>query len=197
MPSIISISATSRPDNYTARALAIVNDELVRRELTPTVFDARDLSLSFPGDPPTEDAERLRSAIDESSGVVIATPEYHGGFAAMAKLIIENLGFPSVLAGKPVALVGVAAGRIGAIKSLEQLRGVCSHIGALVLPGAVSIAGVRAAFDDEGNCTNEGVEDALRGIAESLLEFLENYVCPKYTLEAMVRGEGGPWTSTI
>lgn len=26
---------------------------------------------------------------------------------------------------------------------------------------------------------------------------IENYVCPKYVLEAMVRGGGGPWTSTI
>ncbi len=197
MQSIVSISATSRPDNYTARALAIVNDELGRRERPPTVFDARDLSLSFPGHPPTEDAERLRSAVEGSLGVVIATPEYHGSFSAMTKLVIENLGFPSVLAGKPVALVGVAAGRIGAIKSLEQLRGVCSHVGALVLPGAVSVAGVRAAFDDEGNCTDEAVEDALRGIAGSLLEYIENYICPKYALEAMVRGEGRPWTSTI
>ena len=48
--------------------------------------------------------------------------------------MIENMGFPSVLAGKPVSLLGVAAGRIGAIKSLESLRGVCSHIGAIVLP---------------------------------------------------------------
>ncbi len=197
MRSIVSICATSRPDNYTARALAIVNDELGRRERSPSVFDARDLSLSFPGHPPTEDAERLRSAVEGSLGVVIATPEYHGSFSAMTKLVIENLGFPSVLAGKPVALVGVAAGRIGAIKSLEQLRGVCSHIGAIVLPGAVSVAGVRGAFDDEGNCTDEAVEDALRGIAASLLEFIENYICPKYVLEAMVRGEGGPWTSTI
>ena len=36
------------------------------------------------------------------------------------KLVIENLGFPSVLAGKPVALLGMAAGAIGAIKSLEH-----------------------------------------------------------------------------
>ncbi len=197
MQSIVSISATSRPDNYTARALAIVNDELGRRERPPTVFDARELSLSFPGHTQTEDTERLRSAVEGSLGVVIATPEYHGSFSAMTKLVIENLGFPSVLAGKPVALVGVAAGRIGAIKSLEQLRGVCSHVGALVLPGAVSVAGVRAAFDDEGNCTDEAVEDALRGIAGSLLEYIENYICPKYALEAMVRGEGRPWTSTI
>lgn len=197
MRSIVSISGTSRPGNYTAKALAVVNNELEGRELSPTVFDARDLSLSFPGQPPTDDAQRLRSAIESCSGVIIATPEYHGSFSATTKLIIENLGFPSTLAGKPVALVGVAAGRIGAIKSLEQLRVVCSHVGALVLPGAVSIAGVQAAFDSEGNCTDGGVEDALRGIASALLEFIEHYVCPKYTLEAMVRGEDTPWTSTI
>lgn len=66
-----------------------------------------------------------------------------------------------------MALVAVAAARIGAIKSLEQLRGVCSHMGAMVLPGAASVAGVRGAFDEEGNCTDEGVEDALRGIARA------------------------------
>ncbi len=197
MRNIVTVSATSRPDNYTSMALAIVNDELAKREVSSTSFDARDLSLSFPGHPPTEDAERLRSAVEEASGVVIATPEYHGSFSAMAKLVIENLGFPSVLAGKPVALVGVAAGRIGAIKSLEQLRGVCAHTGALVLPGSVSVAGVQAAFNPEGQCTDEGVEGALRGIAGALLEFIEHYVCPKYALEAMVRGEGRPWTSTL
>jgi hypothetical protein len=42
--------------------------------------------------------------------------------SAMIKLCIESMGFPSVMAGKPVALPGVAAGRIGAIKSIEQLR---------------------------------------------------------------------------
>ena len=197
MRNIVTVSATSRPDNYTSMALAVVNDEFARREVPSTVFDARDLSLSFPGHPPTRDADKLRSAVKGASGVVIATPEYHGTFSAMTKLVIENLGFPSVLAGKPVALVGVADGRIGAIKSLEQLRGVCSHTGALVLPGSVSVAGVRAAFDEHGNCTDDGVEDALRGIAGALLAFIDNYVCPKYALEAMVRGEGRPWTSTL
>jgi NAD(P)H-dependent FMN reductase len=197
MRSIVSISATSRPDNYTSRALAVVNDELARRGSSPIVFDARELTLSFPGHPPTEDAQRLRSEVEGAGGVIIATPEYHGGFSALTKLIIENLGFPSMLSGKPVGLVGVAAGRIGAIKSLEQLRGVCAHVGAIVLPGSVSVAGVRGAFDDDGHCTDERVEDSLRGMATSLLDFIEQYVCPKYALEAAVRAGGRPWTSTI
>ena len=70
-----------------------------------------------------------------ATGVILATPEYHGSFAAVMKLVIENLGFPSLLAGKPVALLGVAAGQIGAIKSLEQLRSVCSHAALLCCQG--------------------------------------------------------------
>lgn len=197
MSNIVCISGTTRPENYTSRALRVVMDEFKARSVPVTVFDARDLSLNFPGFPQTEDAEKLRAAVEPARGIVLATPEYHGGFSAMTKLILENLGFPSLLKGKPMALVGVAAGRIGAIKSLEQLRGVCSHTGALVLPGSVSIAGVRNAFDDEGNCTDEGVEEALRGIAGALMEFIQDYVCPKYTLEAMVRGGDQAWTAAV
>jgi NAD(P)H-dependent FMN reductase len=112
-------------------------------------------------------------------------------------LIIESLGFPSVLKDKPVALVGVAAGRIGAIKSLEQLRGVCAHVGAVVLPTAISIAGVRSAFDASGRCTDAAAEAALRGLADSLLRFMKDYVCPKYVLESMIREDGPTWTAEV
>jgi len=194
---IVCISGTSRPDNYTARALGIVVDELHHSRVAPVVFDARALQLAFPGHPDRGDGERLRTAIAAAPGVILATPEYHGSFAAMTKLMLENLGFPSVLAGKPVALVGVAAGRIGAIKSLEQLKSVCAHIGALVVPGAVSVAGVQSLFDEQGRCTDADVETMLRGVAQALLTFLKDYICPKYILEDMVRSDTRPWATTI
>jgi hypothetical protein len=86
---------------------------------------------------------------------------------------------------------------VPSIKSLEQLRGICAHTGALVLPGAVSIAGVRGAFTPEGECTDEAVEKSLRGVADSVLEFIKEYVCPKHALESMVREDGTPWTATV
>lgn len=197
MPNIVSISGTNRPDNYTSMALAVVNDELEKRGSTPTLFDARELELAFPGHPATADAQRLKDAVADASAIVLATPEYHGSFAASTKLVIESLGFPSALSGKPVALLGVAAGRIGAIKSLEQLRGVCAHTGAVVLPGAVSVAGVRDAFAEDGTCRVPAVEKALRGLATALLEFMREFVCPKYVLEEMVRGDGQAWTASV
>ena len=189
MRHIVTICGTSRPGNFTRKALRVVERELGEHELKLTSFDTGQMTLNFPGYGTTEDAARLQEAIGEASGVVLATPEYHGGLSAMTKLVIENLGFPSAWQDKPVALLGVAAGRIGAIKSLEQLRGICAHTGAIVLPTSVSIAAVQKAFDAEGNCTNPGVEDALRGLARGLLGFIREYVCPKYALEALVRGD--------
>jgi NAD(P)H-dependent FMN reductase len=175
----------------------LVVDELEKAGERISVFDARDLTLSFPGQPATRDAEILVTAVTDASGIVLASPEYHGGICAMTKLIIENLGFPSMLAGKPVACVGVAAGRIGAIKSLEQLKGICSHAGAIVVPGSVSIAGVRQVFDEEGNCLDDGSEQALRGLARAMRNFLNDFVCPRYTLENMVREDARPWATSI
>lgn len=197
MRNIVCISGTSRPGNYTSRALAIVIDALEQSGENLQVFDARDLTLEFPGHGNTEDALRLTEAVSNASGIVLASPEYHGGICANTKLIIENLGFPSRLAGKPVACLGVAAGRIGAIKSLEQLKGICSHTGAIIVPGSISIAGVQQVFDDEGNCLDEGSEKALKSLAKALSAFLDDFVCPKYALENMVRDDTRPWVTTV
>lgn len=197
MDTIACISGTNRPNNYTSRALHIVTEELSSLGAKAEFIDARDLQLAFPGQEATPDAKRLQLQIREAQGVIIATPEYHGSFAAMTKLIIENLGFPSALQGKPVALLGVASGRLGAIKSLEHLRSVCAHTGAIVMPGAVSIAGVKRAFDEQGHVTDEGTEKALRDVAHSLVDFLKEYVHPKQVLEAMVREDGRPWSAAV
>lgn len=197
MPSIVTISGTSRPGNYTSFAVQVVNDELRKRERDVTYLDAREMTLSFPGTEPTKDTLRLRTAIREADAVVLGTPEYHGSFSAMTKLIIENLGFPSAMKNKPVALLGVAAGRIGAIKSLEHLRSVCSHVGAIVLPQPLSIAGVQGVFDEQGRCLDEATEQALHGFVDGLLDFIKQYVCPKYVLEEAVRSGTVSWTSGV
>jgi len=184
---VVTILGTSRPGNYTGKALRLVDEELEGRGARVTSVDPAELELGFPGHPVTADAKRLQSAVQSATGVVLATPEYHGCFASELKLMIENLGYPSALAGKPIALLGVASGRIGAVKSLEQLRCVSSHVGGIVLPGPVSVANVNKVFDSEGNCLDEGVEQQIRGLARSLMDYVSQNICPRIALEAMVR----------
>ncbi len=186
---IAVICGSVRPGNYTSHAVALVLDELSQRsDVSIESVDPSSMHLPLPGqDGDVADVEALMAKVSACTGVIFATPEYHGSFSSVTKLIIENLGFPSVLAGKPVALLGVAAGAIGAIKSLEQLRNVCSHVGAIVLPGPVSVAHVRDVFDDKGICLDERVEAQVRGLPNRLMDYIDRHVCPAVSLEAMVR----------
>lgn len=178
-----------RPGNMTAKALALVQDELDTMGVEAEAIDPSALRLAPPGGPvDAASVERLRRAVSQAAGVVLATPEYHGSYSSTVKIVIDNLGFPSALAGKPVALLGVAAGAIGAIKALEHLRSVCSHVGAIVLPSPVSVAGVDRLFDEQGRCLDPKVEERIRGLARTLVNYIERHVCPGLTLEAMVRG---------
>ena len=186
---IVAVLGTARPENYTSKALALVIDEIGKHEnIALDLIDPAAQDLPFPGaDPDSAETKALQDMVSGATGVIFSTPEYHGSFSSMAKLIIENLGFPSVLAGKPVALVGVAAGRIGAIKALEHLRSVLSHIGAVVLPGPVSVAGVQQVFDDKGRCLDENIETLVRGVATNLIDYINSNICPRMALERMVR----------
>ena len=186
---VILINGSARPGNYTGKALALVENELHKHgQVQAEVIEAGRLGLPLPGtDPDNAAAKLLREKVRGAAAVVLATPEYHGSYSSVIKLAVENLGFPSVLAGKPVALLGVAAGTIGAVKSLEALRGVVSHVGALALPLAVSVANVQKVFDEQGNCLEAGVERHVRRVATGLMDYLHQHVCPAVTLERLLR----------
>ena len=181
------ILGSVRPGNYTARAAALVVDELRSRDIHVDVIDPRAMTLPLPGTGTSPDAEAMQQTVRDATALVMCTPEYHGGLSSVMKLVIENMGFPSAMAGKPVALLGVAAGRIGAIKSLEMLRSICSHVGCMVLPGPVSVANVQKEFDADGNVLDPAVEKSVRGVATNLIDYLHRHVCPRVALEAMVR----------
>jgi chromate reductase len=186
---IVVINGSVRPGNYTNMASALVVDELRKHpKVSVDVVDPAAIHLPFPGeDPNSADTQRLQKIVGGATGVILVTPEYHGSFSSVMKLVIENLGFPSVMAGKPVALLGVAAGAIGAIKSLEHLRGVVSHIGGIVLPLPISIANVQRVFDRDGRVLDPSAEKMVRHVATNLMGYIEKSVCPAFTLERLLR----------
>ena len=186
---MVIINGSVRPGNYTAMASALVADELEKDpDIAVETIDPSTLELPPPGiNPGSADSQKLQSKVRRASGVVLATPEYHGSFSSVMKLVIENLGFPSALSGKPVALLGVAAGSIGAIKSLEQLRGVCAHVGAIALPLPVSVPNVQKAFAEDGTCSDPAVEKLVRRVGTGLLDYVRESVCPRVQLEQLLR----------
>ena len=191
MPTIVTICGSARRDNPTAMALAIVQDELAKVDGLQIIgVEPDQMVLFIPGmETGPSDQDKLQEIVSSADGVILATPEYHGSYSSLMKVVIDNLGYPSALKGKPVSLLGVAGGRYGAIKSLEHLRSVCAHVGSLVLPDSVSISQAGRAFDDNGNCTNPRVETSLRKLAQRLILYLKQTKCPDLYMEVMSRGE--------
>ena len=185
---IVIINGSVRPGNYTNMASALVLDELKKHTKVSTeVIDPATLNLPPPGtDPQSKDAKQLQQKVGQATGIILATPEYYGSFSSVMKLVIESLGYPSALSGKPVALLGVAGGTIGAVKSLEHLRSVVSHVGGIVLPLPISVANVRIVFDDEGKCLDAEAEQLVRSVGTNLLTYIEHNVCPRVTLERLL-----------
>ena len=188
---IAAVCGSVRPGNFTGKVLGVVVSELQKHEhVQVDVIDPAGLGLAPPGQAADAAAiEKMQELVEAATGVVLSTPEYHGSYSSVIKLVIENLKFPSALAGKPVALVGCAAGQIGAIKALEHLRSICSHVGALVLPGPVSVASVNQVFDEQGRITDAPTEKRIRGAATGLLDYTERHLCPRAALESFVRSK--------
>ena len=83
------------------------------------------------GDPP--EVVSLKAAISHADALLLATPEYNGGTSAVLKNAIDWASRPytdSVLAGKPVAIIGATPGRGGTAGAQEQLRVVIKRAGA-------------------------------------------------------------------
>ena len=128
---IVAIKGSVRPGNYTSKALALVTDEIESSHpaITLDVVDPATMNLPLPGTAPdSSEAKELRELVRKANGVILATPEYHGGFSSVMKLVIENLGHPSVLSGKPVALLGVAGGRINDAGIEKEVRGLATSL---------------------------------------------------------------------
>ncbi len=189
---VTAILGSLRPGNRTRHALELMLACLRRDpELSLDLIDPATMTLALPGDynAPLV-AEELMTRVAMADALVLATPEYHGSYSSVIKAIIDNLGYPSAMADKPVVLLGVASGKIGAVKAIEHLRGVCAHVGAIVLPNPVSIAQVHEVFTDQGICTHPEIAGLIEHTADYLLGYLRGRPPHEPSLQEVVRQRG-------
>ena len=129
------------------------------------MLDLRPLHLPFAGSTWAPDdfphVSELRAAVQNADGLIWATPEYHGSFSGVLKNALDLCDIAD-FDGKVVALLGVAAGQIGAIQALSHLRGVARQLHAWAIPSQVSIARAYAAFGEDGQITDPQLVTSLQ-----------------------------------
>lgn len=122
----------------------------------------------------------LKRSIQQSHGLLIATPEYNNGVSGVLKNAIDWASRPpvgSVLSGKPVAIMGASTGRGGTRKAQDQLRQALAFSRADIVTGAdVAIAEAYAKFDEHGRLMDETSIRDLTALLEALVKTIALHV---------------------
>lgn len=128
-----------------------------------------DADLEAAGIPP--EVQTLADQIAGADAVVIATPEYNKNLSGVLKNALDwvsrTKGAP--WRDKPVAILSAAAGRAGGERSQFSLRHCLVPFRPRLLPGPeVFIANSGAAFDDQGQLTDERAQKGLTELMQLL-----------------------------
>ena len=164
---ILGISGSLRRDSHNTsllRAAAMSLPSGVALELYDGLADLPHYDADLDVDPVPDSVARLREAIADADGVLIATPEFNGSIPGALKNALDwaSRPFPdNALRGRPVAVVGASTGMFGAVWAQAEVRKVLETIGADVLDGELPVAHAHLAFGDDGHLSDGGMHDAL------------------------------------
>jgi chromate reductase len=189
-------SSTDRSASGTGRRLRVLglsgslrkasyNTALLRaaRELTPpgVRLDIHNLSsipmynddVRLSGYPPS--VVELREAIRESDAVLITSPEYNRSVPALLKNAIDwaSRRPDQPFKDKPIAIMGVSNGALGAAFANYHLRQIFVYLDATMLNGPeVMIGHASTKFDDNGRLTDEPTRLFVAAHLERLTELV-------------------------
>jgi chromate reductase len=164
---ILGLSGSLRRDSHNTSLLRAAAKALppgVELELFDGLADLPHYDADLDVDPAPDPVERLREAIADVDGVLIATPEYNGSIPGALKNALDwsSRPFPdNALRGKPAAVVGASTGMFGAVWAQAEVRKVLKTIGADVLDGELPVPHAHLAFGDDGHLADAGMGDAL------------------------------------
>ncbi len=119
-----------------------------------------------------ESVARLRLAIADADGLLIATPEYNYSIPGGLKNLLDWASRPaasSVLRHKHTAIMGASPSQFGTVRAQLALRQVFlwTHTHVVVKP-ELMLFGAAQRFDDGGNITDEMTINLLRELLTAL-----------------------------
>lgn len=172
MVKIVGIAGSLRPDSYSQKALKIAAQRVEALGAKVEVLDLRTMNLPFcnGGDDYLDypDVERLSQAVKAADGLILATPEYHGGVSGVLKNALDLLSFEE-LSGKVTGLISVLGGQPNS-NALNDLRLILRWVHGWVIPEQVAIAQAWKAFGEDDKLLDEKLSKRFDDLAQSLVE---------------------------
>jgi len=175
---MLGIAGSLRRGSYNRRLLAAAR-ELAPESMTIEVFDLAGIplyngDLDNDADRPAE-VGRLKQAVSEADGLLIATPEYNHSVPGVLQNAIDwasRPGLKSPLAGKPAGILGASKGAIATARAQQQLKLVLLSTLSIVMPHpGVAVGQAAEKFDASGTLIHEPTREFLKAYLRELRDW--------------------------
>ncbi|HWT37400.1 MAG TPA: NAD(P)H-dependent oxidoreductase, partial [Paraburkholderia sp.] len=121
-------------------------------------------------------ARKLQALVDMHQALLIATPEYNGGYTALLKNAVDWVSRPrsdgtsgvALMAGKAAALLSASPGQLGGLRSQAGMRTVLDKLGMLVIPQAFALGNAHEAFDAQGRLKDSHAARVVSSVGDAL-----------------------------
>ena len=171
---ILAVSGSLRADSYNTsllRAALELAPEGVELELWEGIGELPIYDQDLEERRPPASVRRLREDWAAADAILFSTPEYNGSVPGGLKNAIDWASRPrleSVLANRPVAVVGASTGRFGALWAQTDLKRILGAAGARVVGGEIPVARAHERFEADGTLLDSELLDQLRLHLEAL-----------------------------
>ena len=173
---ITIISCTNRTQSLSRIVAEYYQNLLATHQTKSQIIDLQGLpkdfifSALYGNAGKNEDFNTYSNQVAQGEKFVFVVPEYNGSFPGVLKAFIDGLEYPSKLADKKVALVGLSSGMQGSALALSHLTDILSYLGANLLGMRVKLPKVEENLKN-GKITNELYNQLLREQVEKLIAF--------------------------
>lgn len=179
---ILAVSGSSRRESLNQKLLDLAAHGARDAGAAVTSIRLADFALPlYDGDVEAEhglpaEALRLQQEFARHDALLIATPEYNGGYTAALKNALDWVSRPqpdgtsgvALFAGKVAAMVSASPGPLGGLRSQMGMRTVLDKLGVLVIPESFALGLAHQAFDAEGRLNDKGAEKAVIQVGVAL-----------------------------
>jgi chromate reductase len=171
---VLGISGSLRSESYNTRLLSAAASLLPDGAEFVVYEGLKDLppyDEDDDRDPAPAEVERLRSAILEADGLLVATPEYNSSIPGQLKNALDWASRPAgsgALRNKNAAVIGASTSMFGAVWAQAEVRKVLRASGARVIDRELPVGGASEAWDLDGRLVDLDLRAELIVILDEL-----------------------------
>lgn len=175
-PLVVGIGGTTAPGSSTERALRIALRAAAQQGVKTQMFGGEALAalpLYTSGRALQPEEASLVSAVRQASGILIASPAYHGSVSGLVKNAIDLLEETAkddrvYLTDVPVGLIVTAYGWQATGGTIVTLRSIVHALRGWPTPFAAGINSAQCKFDADGGCSDPAVAGQLEMVGRQV-----------------------------